>query len=113
MLPAGAVTAESAFVGNGVVVDLGRLLDEVHILEQSRPDVRDSLWISRSAHLVQEEHRRRDRSPNSQAIGTTGQGVGPAYSDRAARTGIRIQDILTAPGPDGLSSADQDLAARF
>jgi adenylosuccinate synthase len=83
-------------IGNGVVVDLERLRDEVSKLEALGLTVRPRLGLSPAAHLILPYHRAAEaaaeRGPG--AIGTTGRGIGFAYRDKAARVGLRVGDIF-------------------
>jgi adenylosuccinate synthase len=82
-------------IGNGVVVDLPRLREEVGGLEALGIEVRSRLGLSPAAHLILPYHRAAEaaaeRGPG--AIGTTGRGIGFAYRDKAARTGLRVADL--------------------
>ncbi len=84
-------------IGNGVVVDPAVLLDEVSGLEQRGVDVSYRLIVSERAHLVMPYHvvldELAEEARGSNAIGTTGKGIGPAYTDKAARVGIRAADL--------------------
>src|SRR5262249_38382635 len=81
----------------GVVVDPKVLIAEIDGLE-SRGVSCDDLLISADAHLIMPHHRALDRVVErylgSARIGTTGRGIGPAYGDKVARVGIRVQDLL-------------------
>ncbi len=83
-------------IGNGVVIDLARLRDEVARLEARGVEVGARLGVSPSAHLILPYHAAveaaAERGPG--AIGTTGRGIGFAYRDKAARTGIRLLDLF-------------------
>ena len=85
-------------IGNGVVVDPDVLIEEMEALKQGGVDISDSLMISERAHLIMPYHVILDtlaeKGRGTQAIGTTGKGIGPAYSDKTSRTGIRAADIL-------------------
>ncbi len=85
-----------AIIGNGVVIDPQGLLDELDTLTQAGIDI-SRLRISDRAHLVMPWHPLQDKLEEQQrgvsAIGTTGRGIGPAYADRASRTGIRVADL--------------------
>src|SRR5262249_13759901 len=82
-----------AVIGNGVVVDLAALIDEMTSLEQAGIDVTKQLCISNRAHVIFPFHRlvekmseaRENRIP----IGTTARGIGPCYEDKVGRRGIR------------------------
>jgi len=84
-------------IGNGVVVDLGVLFEEIDTLV-ARGVRADKLLISANAHVITEYHRVLDRVTErflgKRRIGTTGRGVGPAYSDKVSRAGIRVQDLF-------------------
>ncbi len=84
-------------IGNGVVVDPKVLLAEIDGLAERGVDV-SRLLISGDAHLIMPHHRALDRVVErylgSSRIGTTGRGIGPAYGDKVARIGIRVQDLL-------------------
>jgi len=85
-------------IGNGVVIDPRALQDEIGMLEEKGIEVDDRLFISQNAHLIMPYHHMldhlRDRSLGEKKIGTTGRGIGPAYIDKMARSGIRIVDLL-------------------
>ncbi len=84
-------------IGNGVVVDPDVLLDELTMLASRGIDI-SQVYVSERAHVIMPYHilldRLEEESRGSAAIGTTGQGVGPAYVDKAGRMGIRIGDLL-------------------
>ena len=84
-------------IGNGVVLDPVLLREEAEQLAQSGHDIRKRLVISRKAHLILPTHRFLDAaqelSKGSAKIRTTGKGIGPCYTDKVARTGLRIGDI--------------------
>jgi len=83
-------------IGNGVVVDLPRLQDEVAGLEARGIEVRTRLGVSPAAHLILPYHRAVEAAAEggAGALGTTGRGIGFAYRDKAARTGLRIADLF-------------------
>ena len=85
-------------IGNGVVVDPDVLLDEIDSLSGVGIDVAGRIIVSERAHLVMPYHVVLDdmaeRARGDNPIGTTGKGIGPAYSDKAARTGVRAADLL-------------------
>ncbi len=86
-------------IGNGVAVDPSALLREIRELTLRGIDVGpERLRVSAAAHVIFEHHRRIDvlseRWRGSGRIGTTGRGIGPCYADKAARTGLRIADLL-------------------
>jgi len=98
LMPSGALSPNAIIViGNGVVVDPKVLLEEIDGLSQRGVDT-TRLRISGDAHLIMPHHRALDRVVErylgSARIGTTGRGIGPAYGDKVARVGIRVQDLL-------------------
>jgi adenylosuccinate synthase len=84
-------------IGNGVVVDPGVLFDELDTLEAKGVDV-SRVVVSGNAHLIMPYHQEIDRLTErflgKNALGTTKRGIGPAYADKAARVGLRVQDLL-------------------
>lgn len=90
-----------AVIGNGVVIDPTVLRKEIDDLE-SRGVSTASLKVSGGAHLVMPYHIMLDHVQEARLgqgkIGTTGRGIGPAYSDKAARQGVRMQDLLDPEG---------------
>ncbi len=97
LVPSGVmVPGRRCLIGNGVVVDLGRLREEVARLEARGLPVRDRLGVSPAAHLILPYHQAveavSEQGPG--AIGTTGRGIGFAYRDKAARTGLRVGDLF-------------------
>src|SRR2546425_4049008 len=84
-------------IGNGVVVDPAVLLDEVDMLAARGVDT-SRLKVSGNAHLVMPYHQELDRVTErylgKARLGTTKRGIGPAYADKAARVGLRVQDLL-------------------
>src|SRR5687768_3132990 len=84
-------------VGNGVVIDPGVLTGEIEDLRHRRVDV-SGLRISANAHLIMPYHVKLDTAGELRLgkleIGTTRRGIGPCYADKAARLGIRVQDLL-------------------
>jgi adenylosuccinate synthase len=83
-------------IGDGVVLDPGVLLDELDSLVEEGVDV-SRLKISGNAHLIMPYHRELDRVTERylgrQKLGTTKRGIGPTYADKAARVGLRVQDL--------------------
>lgn len=85
-------------IGNGVVIDPVAVMEEIRMIRDLGYDVDGRLIISHNAHLIMPYHKRieeaRERARDAGAIGTTGRGIGPAYVDKVARTGIRVVDLL-------------------
>jgi adenylosuccinate synthase len=84
-------------IGNGVVVDPRVLLEEIEALKRRNVDV-SGLHVSANAHLIMPYHVLLDQAGETRLgslrIGTTRRGIGPCYEDKAARLGIRVQDLL-------------------
>ncbi|MBF1047553.1 MAG: adenylosuccinate synthetase, partial [Porphyromonadaceae bacterium] len=84
-------------IGNGVVLDPILFAEEARALSRSGHDLRKRLLISRKAHLILPTHRYIDAAQEahkgSAKIGTTGKGIGPTYTDKIGRTGLRVGDI--------------------
>jgi adenylosuccinate synthase len=84
-------------IGNGVVLDPALFKAEVETLKASGHNLSEHLYISRKAHLILPTHRLLDLAYETQKgngkIGTTGKGIGPAYTDKISRSGLRIGDI--------------------
>ncbi len=98
LLPSGVLSDHAtAVIGNGVVVNPEVLIAEIDGLA-ARGAWRDKLLISADAHLIMPHHVALDkvteRYLGNARIGTTGRGIGPAYADKAARVGIRMQDLF-------------------
>lgn len=95
LLPSGLVYGKPSFIGNGCVVDLEKVRDE---LDQF-PDKRNLLRISERAQLVLPHHKMLDeyqeemKQKQGREAGTTKQGIGPAYHDKSSRFGIRFGDL--------------------
>jgi adenylosuccinate synthase len=82
-------------IGNGVVLDPEALLEEIRGLEALGLDVRARLRLSPGAHLVTPLHRAVESlTAQDREIGTTGRGIGPAYTEKASRRGVRVEDLL-------------------
>ena len=98
LLPAGVLSENAVpIIGNGCVVNLEALFDEIDGLE-ARGAKASRLRVSGNAHMVAPYHQTLDRVTErflgKRAIGTTGRGIGPTYADKVGRTGLRVQDIL-------------------
>jgi len=83
-------------IGNGVIIDPLILLGEINKLKKGGVDITKQLYISRKAHLILPSHRLLDAAQEAakgaDKIGSTLKGIGPAYTDKSARNGIRIGD---------------------
>jgi adenylosuccinate synthase len=82
-------------IGNGVVIDPLALLGEIDELRSRNIDIDNNLCISQNAHIIMPYHGAIEREQEkSKKIGTTGRGIGPSYTDKIARNGIRVIDLL-------------------
>lgn len=85
-------------IGNGVVLDPVLFREEAEALERSGIDLRKILKISKKVHLIMPTHRLLDaaneRAKGGAKIGTTGKGIGPTYTDKISRNGLRLGDTL-------------------
>jgi len=98
LLPSGILTPTcTPVIGNGVVIDLAVLFEEIDGLEARGVDT-SRLLVSANAHIIAPYNRVLDkvteRFLGSRKIGTTGRGIGPTYADKMSRTGIRVQDLF-------------------
>ncbi len=97
LIPSGMLHRKICVIGNGVVIDPEQLLKEMDLLENDGYDVKNTLIISDAAHLIIPYHKLIDSAmedSSDKKIGTTKRGIGPCYSDKCLRTGIRIGDIF-------------------
>ena len=100
LIPSGILhKGKICVIGNGVVVDPGSLIQEIEGLAHSGINVGNRLKISSLAHVILPYHKILDQLrelKRSNKIGTTGKGIGPCYSDKINRCGIRMVDLLNA-----------------
>ncbi|VEU23863.1 DEKNAAC105027 [Brettanomyces naardenensis] len=115
MLPSGLVNPKCEnLIGSGVVVHIPSFFAELQKLEDQGLDCKGRLFISSRAQLVFDVHQRVDKlreaelSGNKKSIGTTGKGIGPAYSTKVSRSGIRVHHLVSdEPG------AWEDFVTRY
>jgi len=101
LLPSGALhPGKEVVIGSGMVVHLPTLLEEISVVEKAGIGIVDRLFISDEAHILFDYHRQIDGMLENwraeyagQAIGTTGRGIGPAYMEKARRSGIRMGSL--------------------
>jgi adenylosuccinate synthase len=102
LVPSGIIHPHTlGIIGSGVVVNPETLLAEIDMLRSYGVQVDETrLRLSHAAHLITPAHRALDKAQEQTRgkglIGTTGRGIGPAYTDKAARTGLRLEDMLDA-----------------
>jgi adenylosuccinate synthase len=115
LIPSGILQeGKTCVIGNGVVLDPKALVDELDQLRARGIDRERDLWISERAHVVLPYHRLLDKakeeSSRGKKIGTTLRGIGPCYTDKAARQGIRMVDLIEPPRFRAL--LERNLAAK-
>ncbi len=118
LIPTGILRKEIlCIIGNGVVINPDALLAEIVELERSGISIESRLFISRNAHLILPYHEKIERalekSRSGSCIGTTGRGIGPAYADKAARTGLRMGDLLEEKGLGEKLHFNSDITNRI
>lgn len=99
LIPSGILHADcTCVIGNGVVLDPAPFLEEVEGLEKAGISIAGRLWLSDRAHLVMPYHKVLDKAQEEgkgdKKIGTTGRGIGPCYTDKISRSGIRVGELL-------------------
>ncbi|MBI3670024.1 MAG: adenylosuccinate synthase, partial [Acidobacteria bacterium] len=99
LIPCGVLRpGKKAVIGSGLVVDPAALVSELENLSQAGIDVNGRLYLSNRAHLIFPYHRQMEKAAEAARgaakIGTTARGIGPAYEDKMARTGLRVCDLM-------------------
>lgn len=117
-IPSGIFQGDTTnVIGNGVVLDPILFKEEVEALLQSGHDIRKRLLISRKAHLILPTHRLLDsaqeKAKGDAKVGTTGKGIGPCYTDKVARTGLRVGDTESPSFMDLYQKAKKAHIARL
>ena len=100
LIPSGILhKGKKCIIGNGVVIAPDALISEIDGLKKRGIDTDGNLLISQNAHVIMPYHaaieKENENRKGNKKIGTTGRGIGPSYTDKAARHGIRIMDLLT------------------
>tara|TARA_B100000575_G_scaffold294185_1_gene308482 strand:+ start:941 stop:2179 length:1239 start_codon:yes stop_codon:yes gene_type:complete len=98
LIPSGILHNDvKCIIGNGVVLSLDALSDEIEVLQKNNIDVNGRLFISDNCPLILPVHialdQAREQKKGKEKIGTTGRGIGPAYEDKISRRGIRFGDL--------------------
>ena len=98
LIPSGVLHSDKILIlGNGVAIDPISLMEEIEELEKCGLDVKSRLYISDKANLITPVHRMLDEQielmKGKNKIGSTKKGVGPTYTDKASRIGIRVEDV--------------------
>ncbi len=101
LIPCGVLRPScKGIIGNGVVLDPIAFLSEVSRLRDLGVNVDEQLFVSNRAQVILPYHRMielaAESAPGRQKIGTTSRGIGPAYEDKMARSGLRIVDLLNS-----------------
>lgn len=100
LVPSGIVRAGvKCYIGNGVVLDVQHLLNEIKSLEQGDLEVKSRLKVSPGCPLILDYHVQLDQAREAKRsldkkIGTTGKGIGPTYEDKVARRALRLYDLF-------------------
>ena len=99
LIPAGILQpGVECLIGNGVVLSLRALREEIEELEKRGVELRSRITLAPSCAIIMPYHelldRAREEARGKRAIGTTGRGIGPAYEDKVARRGLRTTDLL-------------------
>lgn len=96
-------------IGNGVVIDPVVFSKEIDMVSEQAPDVRERLFISSRAHLILPTHKMLDvayeKDKGASRIGSTLRGIGPTYTDKYSRNGIRVGDIMQPGFKDKMKKA--------
>ncbi|MDI6728068.1 MAG: adenylosuccinate synthase [Thermodesulfovibrionales bacterium] len=100
LIPSGILhKGKKCIIGNGVVIAPDALISEIDGLKERGIDTDGNLLISKNAHVIMPYHtaieKENENKKGNKKIGTTGRGIGPSYTDKVARHGIRIMDLLT------------------
>ncbi len=98
-IPSGIFQGDKVnIIGNGVVLAPDLFMDEAKELEKSGHKLKERLHISKKAHLIMPTHRvldaAQEKAKGKSKVGTTGKGIGPTYTDKISRNGLRVGDIL-------------------
>lgn len=81
-----------SYLGAGMVIDLEKLRDEVYDTEENFPGAAKNIYVDRNAFIVLDEYKTEDKATNAH-IGSTNRGIGPAYTAKIGRRGVRINDL--------------------
>lgn len=98
LIPSGIVRGKTCLIGNGVVLELGTLFEEIETMEAKGLQLSGKLLVSDRAHITLPYHRlldsAREADNRARKIGTTQRGIGPTYVDKMQRIGIRVCDLF-------------------
>lgn len=99
LVPSGIFNTKcQVFIGNGTILDLEVLIDEIEMLQSKLPDFSKRLFISPRCHVIMPYHKILDalyeQAKGKSKTGTTGRGIGPTYADKVSYNGIRLFDMM-------------------
>lgn len=99
LIPSGILhKGKKCIIGNGVVIDPAALIEEMDGLKKRGININKNLLISKNAHVIMPYHiaieKENENKKGNKKIGTTGRGIGPSYTDKVSRHGIRMMDLL-------------------
>jgi len=117
LIPSGILhPGKVCVIGNGVVVDLQALKQEIEDLRLAGISCEGRLFVSNRAHVILDYHRaveRGDEDQREKRIGTTNRGIGPAYEDKMGRRGLRVTDLQDAKSLRGILEENLALKKRL
>ncbi|GHV19783.1 adenylosuccinate synthetase [Spirochaetia bacterium] len=117
LIPSGALYAgKTVILGAGMVIDPSALFDEIAMLESRGIDTKGRIFVSDRAHLVLPSYKEADIKRDAarrRPIGTTGRGIGTAYSQKSERDGIRLADLSWHDKLDDLTQSDRDFLTPY
>ncbi len=116
LIPSGIFTkGVICVIGNGTVIDLDALIEEINLLKKEGISLKNRLFISKDAHLIFPYHKIIDsiKESRDEKIGTTKRGIGPSYIDKYARTGVKIQDLNYPDKVRGILKKNLDLIKKI
>jgi adenylosuccinate synthase len=101
-----------AFLGAGMVINPSALLEELQSFEKDFPGVSKRVYVDPDAFAVLPHHIEEDKAKNKD-LGSTGRGIGPAYTEKISRRGTRLQFLINANNPDILSLKELGVKFRY
>jgi len=93
-IPAGILSDKKCYISSGCLINPEKLLQEIEQLEQNNIQVKNNLFIDYRCHIIKQSHISKDQIKKDSGIMTTGQGMGPCFSDKVKRENKRIKDSL-------------------
>ncbi len=109
LIPSGILRSDKiSIIGNGVVIDLLQLIKEIEELKEKGIKIKNNLKISKRSHLILPSYFEEEKEMK-EIIGTTGRAIGPAYSNKILRKGLRMGDIFSSDYLDNFGLPDEYL----